>query len=177
MRRRKFFRTRPIGKAMYTRTISQPLPHQLIPHSSRTDLLSSYLQHDVSTMFLLTAHLPYARPSGAKSLIALFPDDGLISISHLRMASFQAKALGLGCHHSFRLASMLYPTLCGFCIWENTRIHVLDDGRTRRRYSFVRKSRKGFGRYAQIYSRWIRSEKTKSWELQREFISWTRQVI
>lgn len=75
-----------------------------------------------------TTFNPYARPSSAKSLIALFPDDGLISISHLTVGSVPGK--------SFRprtppLSSGSLPpgvlhTLprISFCVWENTRARL-----------------------------------------------------
>lgn len=160
-----FERGRQKKRSTLARSPSHPHPLSFIPHSNRTGLLSSYLQHDVSTMFLLTARLSYVRPSSAKSLIALFPDDGLISISHLRMAPFRAKALGLGSHHSFpglRLDCTLPPADL-FVWWENIRstcstamAHV---------DSLVRKSWKGFGRRAvkSAVTLTIRSEEMKSW--------------
>lgn len=125
-----FERGRQKKRSTLARSPSHPHPLSFIPHSNRTGLPSSYLQHDDSTMFLLTARLSYARPSSAKSLIALFPDDGFIFISHLRMAPFRAKALGLGCHHSFpglRLDCTLPPA--DLFVYE--KIH---DPRARRRW-------------------------------------------
>jgi len=109
MGHRKFSWTLPTGKRdAHSHPISS---HSLSSYHTHiaAGLLSPYLEHDASTMFLPTPRLPYARPSSAKSLIALFSDDGLISISHLGMAPFRAKALGLGCHHSL-FQTRLYPT-------------------------------------------------------------------
>jgi len=109
--------------AMHTLTRS-PHTHSRPYHTHiAAGLLSSYLEHDASTMFPLTPRLPYARPSSAKSLIALFPNDGLISISHLGMAPFRAKALDLGCHHSL-FQTRLYPTPANLFLYDMRKYTV-----------------------------------------------------
>lgn len=65
----------------------------------------------------------------AKSLIALFLDDGLIFISHLTVVPFRAKALGLECHHSSDQCAVHPPRIfLSVCVRKRTRrdLHVVE---------------------------------------------------
>lgn len=108
-------------------------------------IFSSYLQHDASTFQPFRVYS--MRDCSAKSLIALFLDDGLISISH-PWCFRSGQKLSASCRHHY--STRPYPL---WRIFLRVRKHTTRSStygspsprRTSRRYPLVRERKKGRG--------------------------------